>query len=130
MEGGESSTVDRERPFIVRALSGAGKSWLMCQCIQAVQDIDAVVLYRLLGTTRSSSDAFSLTKSIFSQVDKVLQRQSAEKVFTDWEAAKEFFSSSQLFMSSSKKYILFLDSIDQLDLSYGALDNLAGIFEA
>eukprot|EP01038_Epipyxis_sp_PR26KG_P004550 gene4550-6422_t len=93
----------------------------------ALAEENVIIIYRLLGTSRDSSDAYSLIRSIASQCDILFDRHTSHKHLQDWESAAKFFSSCEIFemLKENVRIILFLDSIDQLSSEYAALDNIA-----
>ena len=122
---------DGEPVTVLHGQSGAGKSWLMCKTIDALKKqlpLGAVVAYRLLGTTRDSTDAFSLIRSIGQQVALCYGRDPETSVpSTDWEKTSEWFAKGvDAFAGANADapLVIVLDSIDQLSLSNRALDDL------
>ena len=56
----------------------------------------------------------------------VLNRVTSADVLSSWKTLKEHFVTSRVFGDDiSRNVVLFLDSLDQLDVSDGALDDLA-----
>ena len=100
----------------------------MCHSIREVRrsaDPSTIVIYRLLGTTRHSSSAASVLKSVIHQLDKVLDRVTSADMLSSWKTLKGYFVSSAFSDGISRNVVLFLDSLDQLDVADGALDDLA-----
>ena len=88
----------------------------------------ALVVYRLLGTTRDSADALSVIRSIGEQVALFYGRDPEVSVpGTDWQKASKWFAEGvEAFAGASAEapLVIVLDSIDQLSLNNRALDNL------
>eukprot|EP01041_Mallomonas_annulata_P007076 gene7076-14390_t len=111
--------------FVLHGKSGAGKSWLMSQAISAAREYltpDSIVIYRLLGTSKDSSDVLSLIRSISHQTGRGGEVPVDSKEALTWFAQGNFLPPQK----NNEKVVLFLDSIDQLSVLFKALDKVSG----
>ena len=95
----------------------------MFQVIQRLrlEFADSIIVYRLLGTSPHSVNAFSLIKSIWKQCKRIAGEDESQPP-KDWDAASMWMKQ---FKWSGSKIILVLDSIDQLTNQDRALNGLA-----
>lgn len=105
---------DNATPLVIHGIGGAGKSALLAKANQQLNNPDAVVIQRYIGTTPESSQIRSLLTSLCIE----LGRHYGTDDTVAYEKLDELYS---LFLtrlelaSSNKPLILALDALDQLD---------------
>jgi hypothetical protein len=87
--------------LVLHGISGAGKSWLMCQAVREISHalpVNAVVIYRMLGTTRDSLDALSVIRSVGQQILDCYSNYDQHwngnffSIPDDWKTASAWFA--------------------------------------
>jgi len=128
-------------PLAVFGEPGSGKSAVMARAIQLAREAfpDAAIIYRFIGATPSSSDGRSLLESLYHQIyeafhfeeqkleklaaisetgeeaQKTRQRLEEEySIPTDFQKLSMTFRDFLVKIPASRKFILFLDALDQL----------------
>lgn len=122
---------DSKTPIVVVGNPGSGKSSLLSKIISQVKDLNSIqneyfVIFRFLGISYDSSNAFKTLQSIAYQLSRLFNLKTKEINFnrslskTDLkDYLLELFETAA---SSGKKLVIILDGIDQLDMGDHSLD--------
>lgn len=107
-------------PFCVYGEGGSGKSALLAYSIKKAKTDHpkALVIYRFIGATPTSSDIRSLLESLCRQLAKDYGEE--KDIPTSFEDLVKDFPKHLALASEDKPLILFIDSLDQLSEDYGA----------
>ena len=113
-------------PLVLHGLSGQGKTAVMAVAAQRVirwlpASSRPIIVLRFLGTTPSSSDIFSVLRSVITQLSQALDLPVSDKLEQMSNVRKTF---SALLQRVGKKrshshVVIFFDSVDQLLKTYG-----------
>jgi ABC-type dipeptide/oligopeptide/nickel transport system ATPase subunit len=115
-------------PFEKRILSligesGSGKSSVMAKVVELTMQNNekALIVYRFIGVSSSSSNIISLLQSVSGQIAhafnttiEALADEGREKSLHDINSITEILKKSLALASEYKPVILFLDALDQL----------------
>lgn len=115
-----------EQPLIVHGEPGCGKTWLMSHVARTAQDHlpKAVLVLRIIGATRPSSDARSLLHSICTQIVRAYD-QDERRIPSSLKDLRLFLRTCMAWATQQKPLIIFLDSFESLAPYDDALDNLS-----
>lgn len=106
---------DERRPLVIIAKDGTGKSTLIAKALQEAKESnpDAVIVYRFIGATPTSSAGNTFLASICKEISRR---------YGDEEEVPEIYNELSLVLgkqiaqaTSDMPLILFLDGIDQID---------------
>jgi hypothetical protein len=110
-------------PLALIGASGSGKSSVMAKMIQETEDRfpDAVVVYRFIGATSTSSNLISLLQSVGGQVAEAfgtsleaIAGEGSEKALHELSSLSEVFKKCLALGTTEKPVYIFLDALDQL----------------
>ncbi|CAD5113598.1 DgyrCDS2759 [Dimorphilus gyrociliatus] len=119
----------QSQPLVVCAPSGFGKTALLAHIVRLIPKWESVypktfVIHRFLGTSASSSSVLSTLKSLVEQICVVFKIiQPPEDSLQTMSGIRFEFQKLIAFIKkrrSTVKLVIILDSIDQLNNSYGA----------
>jgi len=108
-------------PLVVYGESGSGKSALMAQAAEQVQNDNpqAVYITRFIGATPPSSDIRSLLESICRQISRIYGADE-ENIPTDYNELTKELPKRLALATAEKPLIIFLDALDQLSKTHNA----------
>jgi ABC-type oligopeptide transport system ATPase subunit len=118
------------KPFVLVGASGSGKSSVIAKAIQMAEASheNAVIVYRFIGTTASSSDIIQLLQGVCQQLADEFGESIESLAEADNDLSlynindlRKLLEKCFSLASPSKPVILFLDALDQLSDTNNAL---------
>ncbi|WAR22531.1 NWD1-like protein [Mya arenaria] len=110
------------KPLVLHGASGTGKTSIMAMVAKQARtwlnNNNAVVMLRFLGTTRFSSSVVPLLYSLLSQIIRVFGLKSIQTSQV-LELLKMRFKLTLKAAKPTKPLVLIIDSLDQLDTAHG-----------
>lgn len=119
------------RPQVLHGASGSGKTWVMAHSLKVLQKAlpHAIIVYRLLGVSRDSSDALRLLQSLYTELMVAYKRTHRTAEQFTWEQAAALFAEGEIFkelhVTIQRPLVIVLDALDQLGAAHGALRSLS-----
>jgi NACHT domain- and WD repeat-containing protein len=121
---------ENNKPFVLVGASGSGKSSVIAKAIQMAESSykDAIIVYRFIGTTASSSDIIQLLQGVCQQIAgefgesiESLAEADNDLSLYDLNDLRKLLEKYFSLASPSKPVVLFLDALDQLSDTNNAL---------
>ncbi|MCB0668226.1 MAG: ATP-binding protein, partial [Saprospiraceae bacterium] len=112
-----------QKPLSLIGASGSGKSSVMAQAIQEIEEKypDAVLVYRFIGATSGSTSLISLLQSVGGQIAAAfgstlesMANFESQKALYELSSLSEVFKQCLALSTSERPIYIFLDALDQL----------------